>query len=85
MTPARVGASLSAQKEKGRINSMISEQTVSFFIQLLFGRSREIESIAFYLQQSNQDHPDNNENQDLSPRIRRANCMSLGKIVTLLA
>lgn len=25
------------------------------------------------------------EDQDLSPRIRRANCMSLGKIVTLLA
>ena len=64
---------------------MISEQTVSFFIQLLFGRPREIRSLANYLQQINRDSQDSQGNQDLSPRIRRANCMSLGKIVTLLA
>lgn len=61
---------------------MIYEQTVSFFIQLLFGRPREIRSLAasFYLQP-----PVPTGTQDLSPRILRANCMSLGKIVTLLA
>lgn len=62
---------------------MISEQTVSFFIQLIFGRSREIRSLANYLHRH--DPHEQGNNQDLSPRIRRANCMSLGKIVTLLA
>lgn len=69
------------------IDKMISEKTVSFFINLLFGRRREIRIIISNIQQINdfffQDEL--RDIQDLSPRIRRANCISLGNIVTLLA
>lgn len=71
----------------------MSELLISIFIHLLFFDARIHLQLMMLINDNDNDnatddniiHRDQDHFQDRSPRIRRANCMSLGKMVTLLA